>query len=99
LPDIDAQQCKCLERIGHQPFTAGLVNRRGHSIDYEAVQPTLPKRNCSGQTGGATPDNESVSTGITQGNLLFLPAKRISLDGRGPGHRARPRLTNAMHPR
>ncbi len=49
-------------RIGHDAFTAGLVDRRNHGVGEEHVEAMLPQCNCCCQSCGSSANNPYITT-------------------------------------
>ena len=55
-----AESFKRYDRLGHQPFTTGLVDRRLRNIRHHHMQAALPDRNRRGQPRRAATHDEHI---------------------------------------
>lgn len=61
--EFHAKPTQCRDRIGHQTFTASLVDWRASSVRYNNLEAVPASRQCRGEPGRPAPDHEDVGLG------------------------------------
>jgi hypothetical protein len=58
--DCDPHFAKCGDRIGHEAFPAGLIDRRLRTISYGDGESLVPQLDCGGQTRGTASHDKYI---------------------------------------